>query len=214
MQLQSLDGWLRFPGPLPVARIRLNYIQRPKAAERFVPRGGAVAPDTAAAAAGQSVPSEGPGAERSKAASKARRKAQVPRSDLLDLPPFDPDDQSSTADARPSGETLPLPLADMSKEPERSRKSTPKSGADAKKRGKRESEAQRKEKRRNGSGEDGDRGGNRRADAGEQTADSEVSPQPSCPSVGVPNDATAGPDTARDTEESGRTAGPSSADWL
>ncbi len=38
MQLDSLHGWLRFPGPLPVAPIRLTYVGRPKAAERFVPR--------------------------------------------------------------------------------------------------------------------------------------------------------------------------------
>ena len=38
MQLPSLHGWLRFPGPLPVARIALEYVSRPKAAERFVPR--------------------------------------------------------------------------------------------------------------------------------------------------------------------------------
>ena len=37
MRLESLQGWLRFPGPLPVARIRLNYVARAKAAERFVP---------------------------------------------------------------------------------------------------------------------------------------------------------------------------------
>ena len=41
MQLESLNGWLRFPGPLPVARIRLDYVKRPKAAERFVPRAAA-----------------------------------------------------------------------------------------------------------------------------------------------------------------------------
>ena len=40
MQLPSLHGYLRFPGPLPVARIRLGYVTRPKAAERFVARQG------------------------------------------------------------------------------------------------------------------------------------------------------------------------------
>ena len=38
MQLESLYGWLRFPSPLPVARIRLDYVKRSKATERFVPR--------------------------------------------------------------------------------------------------------------------------------------------------------------------------------
>ena len=38
MRLPNLDGYLKFPGPLPVASIRLKYVARPKAAERFVPR--------------------------------------------------------------------------------------------------------------------------------------------------------------------------------
>ena len=38
MQLPNLQGYLKFPGPLPVAGIRLGYVARPKAAERFVPR--------------------------------------------------------------------------------------------------------------------------------------------------------------------------------
>ena len=38
MQLDALRGWLRFPGPLPVAPIRLKWKKRPKMAERFVAR--------------------------------------------------------------------------------------------------------------------------------------------------------------------------------
>ena len=38
MQLPSLHGYLRFSGPLPVARIVLGYVHRAKAAERFVAR--------------------------------------------------------------------------------------------------------------------------------------------------------------------------------
>ncbi len=38
MRLPNLEGYLKFPGPFPVASIRLNYVARPKAAERFVPR--------------------------------------------------------------------------------------------------------------------------------------------------------------------------------
>ncbi len=44
-RLDSLAGYLKFPGAWPVARIGLRYRQRPKVAERFVPReskGGAV----------------------------------------------------------------------------------------------------------------------------------------------------------------------------
>ena len=48
MQLPNLQGYLKFPGPLPVAGIKLGYVARPKAAERFVPRKGA--PEAAAAA--------------------------------------------------------------------------------------------------------------------------------------------------------------------
>ncbi len=38
MRLENLHGYLRFPGPLPVATIRLDYVKRRRAAERFVPR--------------------------------------------------------------------------------------------------------------------------------------------------------------------------------
>ncbi len=38
MQLDALHGWLRFPGPLPVAPIRLKWRKRPKMAERFLAR--------------------------------------------------------------------------------------------------------------------------------------------------------------------------------
>ncbi len=45
MRLPNLEGYLKFPGPFPVASIRLEYVARPKAAERFVPREGEAAPD-------------------------------------------------------------------------------------------------------------------------------------------------------------------------
>ena len=38
MRLPNLEGYLKFPGPFPVASIRLKYVARTKAAERFVPR--------------------------------------------------------------------------------------------------------------------------------------------------------------------------------
>ena len=40
MRLENLSGYLKFPGPFPVASITLKYVSRPKAAERFVPREG------------------------------------------------------------------------------------------------------------------------------------------------------------------------------
>ena len=58
MRLPNLEGYLKFPGPFPVASIRLQYVARPKAAERFVartedepePLGGPNGADTAASA--------------------------------------------------------------------------------------------------------------------------------------------------------------------
>ena len=48
MRLENLHGYLKFPGPFPVASIRLKYVARGEAAARFVPRegdGAAPAPD-------------------------------------------------------------------------------------------------------------------------------------------------------------------------
>ena len=49
MRLPNLEGYLKFPGPFPAASIRLKYVERPPAAERFVARAGdgaeAPAPD-------------------------------------------------------------------------------------------------------------------------------------------------------------------------
>ena len=38
MRLPNLEGYLKFPGPLPVASIRLKYVNRPACVPRFVPR--------------------------------------------------------------------------------------------------------------------------------------------------------------------------------
>ena len=45
MQLPALHGYLRFPGPLPAAKIALDYVERGRAAERFVARTGAAPED-------------------------------------------------------------------------------------------------------------------------------------------------------------------------
>ena len=37
-RLPNLTGYLKLPGPFPVARIELEYVKRPKTAPRFVPR--------------------------------------------------------------------------------------------------------------------------------------------------------------------------------
>ena len=61
MRLENLEGYLKFPGPLPVASIRLKYVARPASAARFLPRddggaAGADEPDSGADAALSEVP--------------------------------------------------------------------------------------------------------------------------------------------------------------
>ncbi len=47
MRLENLSGYLKFPGPFPVASIKLKYVARPAAAERFVPRRDGADPPSA-----------------------------------------------------------------------------------------------------------------------------------------------------------------------
>ena len=61
MRLPNLEGYLKFPGPFPVASIRLKYVARPASAARFLPRddggaAGADEPDSGADAALSEVP--------------------------------------------------------------------------------------------------------------------------------------------------------------
>ena len=72
MRLPNLEGYLKFPGPLPVASIRLKYVARPKAAERFVARDGDGA-EPGAEAGGAADAAEAPG-------------AALPREDALRIP--------------------------------------------------------------------------------------------------------------------------------
>ena len=94
MQLRSLHGWLRFPGPLPVAPIRLDYVKRPKAAERFVPRRDAGRKE-AGAVAKPSGPTE--------TEADAAPEAADPRGELLSLPPPDPEPGPKPARKGPAG---------------------------------------------------------------------------------------------------------------
>ena len=204
MQLESLHGWLRFPGPLPVARIRLNYVQRPKVAERFVAR-------PAAGAADGSGTGDVAGVGSSETAPKSVREARVSRSDVLDLPPLDP---PGAAGPEPVGGTLPLPLAGTDEEPAGARMSTPKSGGNARKRGKREAEAKGVAKGRNASDADNGSGENRRAHVSESGAVGELSLEEPATFTGEPNEPATGMGPAQDAESSGRTAGKPSADWL
>ena len=54
MRLPNLNGYLKLPGPYPVARIELEYVKREKVASRFVARGQASSCD----AAGESAEGE------------------------------------------------------------------------------------------------------------------------------------------------------------
>ena len=54
MRLENLHGYLKFPGPWPVARVELDYVKRPGAAESFMPRENAPTQETGGAEAGAS----------------------------------------------------------------------------------------------------------------------------------------------------------------
>ena len=52
MRLPNLSGYLKLPGPFPVARIELDYVQREQVAPAFAPRPGGRAPQDARATGG------------------------------------------------------------------------------------------------------------------------------------------------------------------
>ena len=60
MRLKNLHGYLKFPGPWPVASIRLDYVKRPKAAESFIPREGVALPQDEIADPPENETSESP----------------------------------------------------------------------------------------------------------------------------------------------------------
>ena len=102
MRLENLSGYLKFPGPFPVASIRLRYVSRPKAAERFMPReGDGTEPggDGTAPEAGVAAPAGDDGMTNPNAAEASRSgglalpapesgQAPAPRQGTLDLPPL------------------------------------------------------------------------------------------------------------------------------
>ena len=124
MRLANLEGYLKFPGPFPVASIRLKYVARPKAAERFVPRAsdgtgsdggqdgaGTAASDGAAAThadAGIAIP-EQPGD-----ASPAQEDTPVPAplQGELDLPPLPGEAGKTEALPAEAGSSAPGPAAE------------------------------------------------------------------------------------------------------
>ena len=104
MRLPNLHGYLKFPGPLPVASIRLKYVERPAAAARFVAReGDAVAAgpaddgmdiagpgdgDAVGAARGGGEDAPCPGSEDGDAARRESGAGAVPWQGELDLAPL------------------------------------------------------------------------------------------------------------------------------
>ena len=115
MRLANLEGYLKFPGPFPVASIRLKYVARPKAAERFVPRkddgaeqGGR--PESAASAPeaasngddGMAIPEAAEGPEPGGDASPTPEggRNSVPQQGELDLPPLPGEAETPESDAK------------------------------------------------------------------------------------------------------------------
>ena len=97
MRLANLEGYLKFPGPFPVASIGLKYVARPAAAERFVPReGDGVAPDARPAGAADAGDAGG---------------GAFPDGDDIGIPePADPDD-AGLADSPDPADMPPEPAA-------------------------------------------------------------------------------------------------------
>ena len=93
-RLQNLCGYLKFPGPWPVARIRLRYRARPPMARRFVPRA------EAGSDAGEPQAQAGRAADRGASPASDVRQADPPTSEV-----------EAAADARRDGGGSPAPAA-------------------------------------------------------------------------------------------------------
>ena len=95
MRLPNLNGYLKLPGPYPVARIVLDYVKRPKVAQRFVARAQAprAADDESAGAEDEKQAETDADLHVRKENSKAAEDAQVP-----DVPALDSDDDKNSAD--------------------------------------------------------------------------------------------------------------------
>ena len=120
MRLENLHGYLRFPGPLPVATIALDYVKRGQAAERFVPREGTPEAGPPAPAGGG-----GPGADAAPAAGPGIADGQG----ALALPPPEtapaPPANRPPPDAPPAADDIPPPDEPPLVARTRARKNTP-----------------------------------------------------------------------------------------
>ena len=131
MRLPNLHGYLKFPGPLPVASIRLKYVERPAAAARFVAREGdavAVGPDDdgmdiagpgdgdavgTARGGGEDAPC--PGSEDSDAAGRESGAGAAPWQGELDLAPLP--EAAAGEEPEPAGEPALEEQADVEPDP-------------------------------------------------------------------------------------------------
>ncbi len=115
MRLPNLNGYLKVPGPYPVARITLEYVKRPKVALRFVsravegrPRGES--PQKANSTAEAQAPQrDGTGAAHPEKANwagdpPAAGKADTPREPEQALPATEEDAVGEAVDTAPAGE--------------------------------------------------------------------------------------------------------------
>ena len=120
MRLENLHGYLRFPGPLPVATIALDYVKRGQAAERFVPREGTPEAGPAAPAGGT-----GTGADAASAAGPGIADGQgalaLPAPETAPAPPGN----RPPPDAPPGADDIPPPDAPPPAARARVRKKTP-----------------------------------------------------------------------------------------
>ena len=78
MRLENLHGYLKFPGPWPVASIRLDYVERPRAAESFIPREGVALPQDEIAEPPENETSESPALQAGYDGAASARKAPGP----------------------------------------------------------------------------------------------------------------------------------------
>ena len=119
MRLANLEGYLKLPGPVPVAEIRLKYKRRAKAAERFVARAaesvGVVRGEAAEGDGGTPGPAEPPasdvGGEAAPESTGAAREA--PERDEARLSPEKPPPASAPGRApreKPPDPEAPPPL--------------------------------------------------------------------------------------------------------
>ena len=112
MRLENLSGYLKFPGPFPVASIKLKYLARPAAAERFVPRkgDGAEPRDGAGDVANRSGGDPAAAGEPDGAANAAVEAAEAGDTEI-DLPPLQ-GELEFAPDARAAGPEHPDRVSD------------------------------------------------------------------------------------------------------